>query len=229
MSRPGVPPAAVAAAWQCSSLLLDYPGEELADRLGLVDEVARRLPARVRDPLCETIGRLSALPLRSAQEEYVATFDARRRCSLFLTYFLYGDTRKRGAALLRFTQAYLRAGYRLDRTELPDHLAVVLEYGAAVDPEHARTLLTEHRAGIEVLRIALRDLASPWAGAVAAVSATLPPLRGDEREVVRRLAAEGPPDEEVGLSPYDGSAFDPLLTERTATVDLPHPTVPGAR
>ena len=43
------------------------------------------------------------------------------------------------------------------------------------------------------LRISLTEGGSRWAGAVEAVTATLPPLRGDEMDAVRRLAAEGPP------------------------------------
>jgi nitrate reductase delta subunit len=202
-------------AWQCASLLLAYPDEEQRSHLALVGDVAARLPDRLGRPLAETATALGARPLQGLQEEYVATFDTRRRCSLFLTYFLHGDTRKRGTALLRFRQTYLRSGHALDDSELPDHLAVVLEYAATVDPEQGRRLLLDHRAGLEVLRLALRDLGSPWAGAVAAVSATLPTLRGDERDAVRRLAAEGPPEEEVGLSPYG----------QAGPVDLPLPTV----
>jgi len=79
---------------------------------------------------------------------------------------------------------------------------VVLEYAATVDQDRGRDLLLDHRAGIELLRLALRDAGSPWAPVLASLCATLPPLRGDEVEAVRRLAAEGPPEEEVGLAPY---------------------------
>jgi nitrate reductase molybdenum cofactor assembly chaperone NarJ/NarW len=37
----------------------------------------------------------------------------------------------------------------------------------------------------------------------------LPPLRGEERDAVRRLAAEGPPEEEVGLAPFATPEFSP--------------------
>ena len=202
-------------AWQCASLLLAYPDQDQQRQLDLIERVASRLPSRLGEPLLPTVVALRDRPLQRLQEEYVATFDTRRRCSLFLTYFLHGDTRKRGTALLRFRQTYLRAGHVLDDSELPDHLAVVLEYAATVDPESGRQLLLDHRAGLEVLRLALRDTGSPWHGPVAAVSATLPTLRGDERDAVRRLAAEGPPEEEVGLSTYG----------QAGPVDLPIPTV----
>jgi len=70
-------------------------------------------------------------------------------------------------------------------------------------------LLLEHRAGLELLRLALADHGSPWAGALTAVCSTLPPLRGDEREAVAKLAAEGPPGESVGLEPYGAMAAVP--------------------
>ena len=88
--------------------------------------------------------------------------------------------------------------------------------------------MLDHRAGLELLRLSLRDMGSPWAGLVDAVTATLPPLRGDERDAVRRLAAEGPPEEEVGLAPFAAPQFSPG-SERTGTTLLPMPSFPGAR
>ena len=112
-------------------------------------------------------------------------------------------------ALLRFKQTYLGAGFELDDGELPDHLCVVLEFAATVDRDLGRHLMLDHRAGLDLLRLSLRDIGSPWAGLVDAVTATLPPLRGDERDAVRRLAAEGPPEEEVGLAPFAQPQFSP--------------------
>ena len=61
-------------------------------------------------------------------------------------------------ALLRFKQTYLRAGFALDDAELPDHLCVVLEFAATVDQGLGRDLMLDHRAGLELLRLSLRDL-----------------------------------------------------------------------
>jgi nitrate reductase delta subunit len=160
------------------------------------------VPPAVGDSLRGFLDHLEGTPLPELQADYVETFDTRRRCNLFLTYFAHGDTRKRGMALLRFKQTYLAAGVVLADSELPDHLCVVLEYAATIDQELGRRLMLDHRAGLELLRLSLRDLSSPWALLLDAVTATLPALRGDERDAVRRLAAEGPPEEEVGLAPY---------------------------
>lgn len=211
---PTLPAGQLRIAWQCASLLLGYPDELLVARTGLLREATRLLPEQVGQPLRGVVDHLGSTPLPRLEADYVETFDHRRRCCLFLTYFAHGDTRKRGLALLRFKQAYQRAGLSLDAGELPDHLAVVLEFGATADPDAAWSLLLDHRAGLELLRIALRDSGSPWAGAVEAVTATLPALRGDEREVVLRLAAEGPPEEEVGLAPFAPPEFMPVPAVR---------------
>lgn len=224
------------AAWQCASVLLGYPDEALLARLPLLRRAAAALPAELGDPLLSVVEHLAGTPLDVAQADYVETFDRRRRHTLFLTYFAHGDTRKRGVALLRFKQTYLRAGFVFepegaDAGELPDHLCVVLEFGATVDADLGLRLLLDHRAGLELLRLTLTEDASPWAGAVQAVCASLPPLGGDEWDAVRRLAAEGPPAEEVGLSPYGGPVADARLAEarlQAAPQDLPMPALRGA-
>ena len=211
-----------AATWQAASVLLDYPGAEQRDRLVRVRAAVAASPVLARR-FGSFLAWLDVTGPDAAQAAYVETFDSRRRCPLYLTYFAHGDTRKRGVALLRFKQTYLTAGVLPDDRELPDHLPLVLEFAATVDASAGRSLLLDHRAGLEVLRLSLRELGSPWADVVAAVCATLPPLRGEEGEAVRRLAAAGPPEEEVGLTPYGTPGFDAALLDRR--VDLPMPTV----
>ena len=215
----------IATTWQVVSLLLDYPTEELLSRRPLLESAVAQLPASVADPLRRFLADVGARPLGQLQRDYVETFDVTRRCSLYLTYFAHGDTRKRGLALVQFKQAYRRAGAELDTDELPDHLGVVLEFGATTDLDVAWRLLLDHRAGIEVLRIALADRGSAWHDVVLALVATLPELRGDDEEQLAALVAAGPPSEDVGLDtqPY---ALDPRLNPRPAEPTDLGPTIP---
>ena len=224
---PALSDAQLTVSWQAASLLIGYPDEELLGRLELIRHASLELPAHVGGPLHTCVGQLEGVPLDELEADYVDTFDNRRRHNLFLTYFAHGDTRKRGMALLRFKQTYLASGFELTDTELPDHLCVVLEYAATIDRERGRGLVMDHRAGLELLRLSLTEADSRWAGAVEAVTATLPPLRGDEWEAVRRLAAEGPPEEEVGLTPYDTPAFDPGPALPDGPTPLPMPSFPA--
>ncbi len=206
----------LAVAWQSQSLLLAYPDEQLVCHTRVVRPLLGHLPAKVADPLIRFIDHVVATPLLDLATDYVATLDHKKRCSLFLTYYAHGDTRNRGVALLRLKQTYQRAGFSLVDDELPDHLAVVLEFAAASDPDAAQRLLASHRAGIELLRVALRDEHSPWADVLASVSATLPELRGDELIAIARLAAQGPPEEQVGLAPFAPPEYmpEPAGTQR---------------
>lgn len=222
-NRTGLTPRDLTVTWQAASLLLGYPDEELLGRLDLVRAASHELPDRVGEPLRACVTGLEGVQLTELESDYVETFDTRRRHNLFLTYFAHGDTRKRGVALLRFKQTYLASGFELTDTELPDHLCVVLEYAATINREQGRQLLLDHRAGLELLRIALSESSSRWAGAVEAVTATFPPLQGDQWDAVRRLAAEGPPEEEVGLTPYETPAFDPGPARPDGPVSLPMP------
>jgi len=200
--------AALARAWQAQSLLLGYPDDQLLDRIDLLDDVAGTLAAPIGEPLRRFVTHLRATSPAELTSDYVATFDHRKRCCLFLTYYAHGDTRRRGMALLTLKQTYAAAGLNLVDDELPDHLSVVLEYAAAL-PAEGHALLLEQRAGLELLRLALRDAHSPWADVLESVSATLPPLIGDERQAVAKLAAQGPPAEQVGLAPFAPPEFMP--------------------
>jgi nitrate reductase delta subunit len=188
-------------AWQALSLLVAYP-DGLDAHLPALRRTASTMDPKVGWPMSAFLDHVGRTPSGELAAEYVATFDHRKRCCLFLTYYAHGDTRNRGMALLTLKQTYAGAGLSLVDEELPDHLAVMLEYAATVAPPAGRDLLIAHRAGLELLRLALHDGDSPWAAVLDAVSATLPALPGDARTAVARLAAEGPPEESVGLVPY---------------------------
>ncbi len=190
-----------ATVYRLAAALLAYPTARQRDLLPEIREAAAALPSHVGHPLANVADHLAGGDPTDVAAQYVATFDLKRRHSLYLTYFAYGDTRKRGVALVEFKAACRTAGFEVISGELPDHLCVVLELAAAA-PEVGIDLLLRHRAGLEVLRLALLDARSPWAGALVAVSATLPTLTGDDHDAVARLAAQGPPEEEVGLDPF---------------------------
>jgi nitrate reductase delta subunit len=189
-------------ALQCASLLLDYPDTELLGQVPLLQAAARSLPAAASDPLARICTHLLASPLAVLQEAYVDTFDLRRRCCLYLTYYAYGDTRKRGMALLRFSQAYSSSGAVFEGGELPDHLGVVCEFAATSDLELGLRLLAENRAGLELLRAALVDAESAYVDVIDVVRAVLPDPAPRDLQRAMDLARTGPPEEEVGLEPY---------------------------
>ena len=184
-----------------ASLLLGYPGGELLGQIPVLTRVACGLPAPSRQPLERFLGYLGSTPIGQAAATYVDTFDLRRRSCLYLTYYVFGDTRRRGNALLRFSHAYRGAGLEPPRTELPDHLGVVCNF-AAIVPDRGVELLVEHRAGIELLRQALHKAESPYVDVLDALRAVLPEPTDTDIARALDLARRGPPAEEVGLEPF---------------------------
>lgn len=172
-------PEQLTLAWHSAGLMLGYPEPRLLRSLETIHRISHRLPDSVGGPLRSTVVHLDTAPLLQLQTEYVDTFDARLRSRLFLTEAIHGDTPRRGLALHRFRQTYRRSGFEpgddnVNRGESPDHLCLVLEYAANIDQASGRHLLGEYRACLDSLLRALRELHSGWAGAVAAVCATLP-------------------------------------------------------
>ncbi len=199
LKRSRTPALADRLVWQCASLLLSYPdGAQLAAAEDLLDHVE----GAAAEQLSATLAAVRALGPMQAAQDYVATFDMRRRATMYLTYWTAGDTRNRGQAMLAFAQAYRDAGAPAPADEAPDFLPVVLEFAATVDAGVGRRLLTEHRVPLGVLHGVLRDVGSPYASAVAAVLATLPVATDEELRRAQRLAADGPPAEAVGLQPF---------------------------
>jgi nitrate reductase delta subunit len=216
-----------AVVYQTASVLLGYPDDGLLEALPVLRRAAGELPTVVGVPLRRVCDHLAAGTSTSLAADYVATFDLKRRCCPYLTYYVYGDTRQRGMALLAFKHAYRRAGLELTDDELPDHVAVLLEFAAAGDPPGAHlpaadALLREHRTGLELLRLALAAAGSAYHDVVDAVCRTLPALPARDRDTVLTLAREGPPAEEVGLDPYR-EAFAPpeYMGGRPAGVQQP--------
>ena len=188
--------------WALLSYLLRYPDRGLASAgPELRAEIAELPPGAVREALVRFMASWSDRHTVLAAR-YVETFDLRRRATLELTYYAHGDTRERGMALLRLKKLYRAAGLPLDSAELPDHLTVMLAFAALAPPGHGAAVLAQHRAGIELLRLSLHDLRSPYAHVLDAIAALLPALSVSQRTEVARLAHDGPPDEAVGLEPY---------------------------
>lgn len=187
-------------AFSIASWLLRYPDERLLDGREELAEAAGRIRGRqVREPLERFSRAFAAHDGRALQERWVETFETRRRTGLYLTYYSHGDTRERGLALLRLRRLYRAAGLPFEGRELPDFLPVMLEFAGSAPAGYGSELLMQHRAALELLRIALREAQSPYADVVDAVAIALgAPQEGDVARV-EKLLREGPPQERVGV------------------------------
>ena len=187
--------------YKLACVLLQYPTSPLFEGIDALDAAATAVSRReTREQLQRFLAWLRATPPTAVAQHYVETFDLRRRCALYLTYYRCGDTRKRGMAMLAFKTAYRVAHFDPTEDELPDYLPLVLEF-ASLSPQGV-DLLRSRRADVELLRKALDEAESPYHCLVAAVCAELPRLRRRDLGVVRAHWEKGPPHEDVGLEPF---------------------------
>ena len=187
--------------YKLASVLLQYPTMALFDGLDTLDAAASGVrPKASREAFARFLGWLRATPPTEVAQHYVETFDLRRRCALYLTYYRYGDTRRRGMAMLAVKTAYRVAGFQPSEDELPDYLPLVLDFAALTGD--GEKLLRRHRADLELLRRALHEAGTPYADLIDAVCARLPGPGRRDLAVIRQAWEKGPPEEEVGLEPF---------------------------
>lgn len=183
------------------SVLLQYPEATTIRIVADVRSMARELDADTQQELAAFVDWLERAELLQAQTHYVELFDRKRRACLYMSYYLNGDTRRRGMALVQFKELYRKFGWESSTAELPDFLPTLLQFGAVADLDAADSVLSGHRAGLEVLHRALSDAKSPYAQLTAALLRVVP-LAGEHADLVMQLIETGPPTELVGLEPF---------------------------
>ncbi len=192
-----------ATALKLCSLGLQYPDARL---LAGREELAAAAAALPSSPAAQAIQRFmawwAATPNLELAQHYVETFDLKRRCSLYLTFYGLGDRRERGQALVRMRMLYRAAGLPQEGSELPDYLPLMLEFAAHAPDRRGERLLREQRPALELLRAALHDEHSPYADLLDALATLLGSPSSMDRASAARLAAQGPPGELVGLEPF---------------------------
>ncbi|WNE95972.1 nitrate reductase molybdenum cofactor assembly chaperone [Streptomyces luomodiensis] len=195
---------ATPALHQAAALLLGYPGPDWPARHTLVRDCLTELATPAAAPLLRFCAAVDGTPVLDLASAYVRTFDRSRRRTLHLTYYTDGDTRRRGSTLAALKAHYRAHGWAPPENELPDHLPLLLEFAARC-PDPGSALLRDHRAALELLRMALTDHGSPYADILRAVCDTLPGPSPADRAQALALARGGPPTETVGLAPFSAN------------------------
>ncbi|MFD1485865.1 nitrate reductase molybdenum cofactor assembly chaperone [Lacticaseibacillus baoqingensis] len=115
------------------SRLLDYPTAELltpAFTAGLQQDYA---PTAHKTALLALLAELQQESLAELQTHYVGLFELNNRYTLYMTYYKLTDSRERGQVLARLKMLYEMFGVRVQGTELPDYLPLMLEFLAYSD------------------------------------------------------------------------------------------------
>ena len=108
--------------------LLDYPQgkEELQKSYDSVATYLRQ--SGIESPATAFGDLVRSSTLAELQEDYVAHFDFNPAAAPYLGHHLYGDNQKKASYMIQVKQEFGRYDFHPSESELPDHLAVLLDF-----------------------------------------------------------------------------------------------------
>ncbi|HLR67474.1 nitrate reductase molybdenum cofactor assembly chaperone [Virgibacillus alimentarius] len=136
------------------SHLLSYPQDSyMNERSDLMDLIIENIDSEVIiEELHQVFDLLNRLSLQEMRETYVSTFDLKSKLGLYLTAHELGDSRKRGAALIKLQKMINQAGFERMDGELADYMPMLFEF-LAVSPENSHHERLQRRLAVAVQRM----------------------------------------------------------------------------
>ncbi|MGM8364951.1 nitrate reductase molybdenum cofactor assembly chaperone [Virgibacillus sp. W0181] len=137
-----------------ASRLLSYPPDALDE---LVHDIEVCIEEEMESDLAKHDLKAACAPLfsfssKDLKELYVSTFDLKSKLGLYLTAHEFGDSPKRGAALIKLQKTINQAGYEREEGELADYIPMLFEL-LAVAPESAEHIRLYKRLAIAIHRM----------------------------------------------------------------------------
>jgi nitrate reductase delta subunit len=115
--------------------ILEYPTEELPGQVKRCWALLSHIDSEAADLLQEFQDFVDQTSLDRLMEIYSSTFDLQVVCYPYVGYQLFGESYKRGAFLVGLKEHYRMYEFSSAENELPDHLAVIMRFVAAVDDQ----------------------------------------------------------------------------------------------
>ena len=136
------------------SRILNYPDSNFLNERSSIEEfVSEHLSsAKKRNEVLASIKPLYEMTLKDLQELYVETFDYKEKANLYLTAHELGDSRKRGAALIKLQKLICESGYDYEGKDLADYIPMLLEL-LAIAPEEEKFTRLSRRMAYAINRI----------------------------------------------------------------------------
>ncbi len=123
--------------------LLEYPKASLKRRANDCFEILVLENPPAGEVFSEFSGWINQVPLSSVEETYTSTFDLQGFCCPYIGHYLFGENYQRSEFMAQLNHGYHERGYSCG-SELPDHVAVVLDFLSLCDmDEFSQALLEE--------------------------------------------------------------------------------------
>jgi nitrate reductase molybdenum cofactor assembly chaperone NarJ/NarW len=136
------------------SRILEYPNDDFFEERPIIEKfVNKQIHIEThRKEILERIDPLFEMGQKKLQELYVETFDYKEKTSLYLTAHELGDSRKRGAALIKLQKLICEGGFEYEGKELADYIPMLLEL-LAVAPEEENFIRLRRRMSYAIHRL----------------------------------------------------------------------------
>ncbi len=148
--------------------MLAYPAAGFYDNVVVCDAVLASIDAEAAAAVGRFRRDVSRLPLPRLQEMYADIFDFDPTCALDIGWHLFGDHHERGTFMAALRGDIERTGIG-EQSELPDHLAVVLQLISRVGPRRAEQLRAAAASAIVCIRRGLEEYDTPYRHLLQAV------------------------------------------------------------
>lgn len=149
------------------SILLDYPDDGTKKLLPIAVKLLEKealLNKKSIKQVEKFVKEFEDADIIDWQESYTGLFDYLTPTSLYLFDHLYGDSKKRGMAMVDLKQLYKTEGVEIASNELPDYLPLFLEFIADTQSiQKGADLLAETKKVLEDIETNLEKMSSPYA------------------------------------------------------------------
>jgi nitrate reductase molybdenum cofactor assembly chaperone NarJ/NarW len=138
-----------------ASRLISYPEDNFYEELETIEEwLNEEAEDYLKADWLQTVKGLKVIPLQELRETYVATFDLKEQTGLYLTAHEMGDSRNRGAAMIKLQKTINEAGFERADEELADYIPMIYEFLAVAEDDGSRISRLKHRAAVATYQIA---------------------------------------------------------------------------
>ncbi len=150
-----------------ASRILSYPTNETLQELK--EMVHDTNDEHWKKRMEEIVSPLFQHSLKDLQETYVATFDLKVKLGLYLTAHEFGDSPKRGAAIIKMQKMVNEAGFERVEGELADYIPMLYEFLAVVEDSTPYERLIKRLSCVTELILTELPEQSPFYPIVAAL------------------------------------------------------------
>lgn len=171
------------------AILIDYPHCSISDIREAGNYIFNLIdaPGHFLVPYMESfLEEINTFSSGALQEHYTKTFDFSENTTLYLTYYILKESKKRGELLIEISETYRKEGFNPSLRQLPDYLPDVLGFLSLYAGRNNLSGINDFskryvNKGLESIATGLKNIKSPYLHPINLIKKILNPEAGDDR------------------------------------------------